>query len=226
MLPLTGKTLKLKLMAAEASVDSECAQRWHKTHRATNYPSRKVVHVHSHTKPPTTGVQKSLVSSISCMTCELSDYTARGFWASDVQRCSKSPALIPEKREYKGAGDPWHYNQNNLKWSSNTTEGYAAATQRLEKAVEWKWLKLDKWLCQCKILGNQNRSLVLGRIIAMTTLVPRCRQPLQVALGFSRHWPWKSYKTLLKMVKDQHTEIRVEPPSILESRCSALSSQG
>ena len=88
MLPITGKTLKLKLMAAEASVDSECAQRWHKTHRATNYPSRKVVHVQSHTKPPTTGVQKSLVSSISCMKCELSDYTARGFWASDVQRCS------------------------------------------------------------------------------------------------------------------------------------------
>ena len=59
-------------------------------------------------EPPTTGVQKSLVSSISCMKCELSDYTARGFWASDVQRCSKSPALIPKKREYKGAGDPWH----------------------------------------------------------------------------------------------------------------------
>ena len=55
----------------------------------------------------------------------------------DVQ----SPALIPKKREYQGAGDPWHYNQNNLKSSSNTTEGYTAATQRLKKAVEWKWLR-------------------------------------------------------------------------------------
>ena len=63
----------------------------------------------------------------------------------------------------------------------------------------------------------------------MTTPVPGCRQPVQVAqiwvFRFSRHRSWESYKTLLKMFKYQNTEMGVEPSSILESRCSALSSQ-
>ena len=52
---------------------------------------------------------------------------------------------------------------------------------------------------------------------------------MQVAQTWvSRHRSWEPYKTLLillKMFKYQHTEMGVEPPSILESRCSALSSQ-
>ena len=54
-------------------------------------------------------------------------------------RCLKSPALIPEEREYQGAGARGiRKNQKYLKWSSNTTEGYAAATQRHKKAVDGK----------------------------------------------------------------------------------------
>ena len=144
MLPITGKNAKT--IARGGGSQCRLRVRAKVTQNPSSYklPFKKG---RPCPEPPTTGVQKSLVSSISCMTCELSDYTARGFWASDVQRCSKSPALIPEKREYQGAGDPWHYNQNNLKSSSNTTEGYTAATQRLKKAVEWKWLKLDRWFC-------------------------------------------------------------------------------
>ena len=79
------------------------------------------------------------------MKCNMLDYTARGFWASDVQ--SHQPWFQKNANTKVQETLDIRKNQNNLKWSSNTTKGYAAATQRHKKAVESKRLKLDGWFC-------------------------------------------------------------------------------
>ena len=71
------------------------------------------------------------------------DYTAKGFWASDVQ--SHQPWFQKNANTKVQETLDIRKNQKNLKWSSNTTKGYAAATQRHKKAVESKRLKLDGW---------------------------------------------------------------------------------
>ena len=76
------------------------------TRSYTIYPWKKIVSPEPH-KATDTSHSKVLgfVSHLHEMHCESLDYTAKGFGASDVQ---KPPALIPEKREYQGAGAPWH----------------------------------------------------------------------------------------------------------------------
>ena len=70
------------------------------------------------------------------MKCNVLDYTAIGFWASDVQ--SHQPWFQKNVNTKVQKTLDIRKNQNNLKWSSNTTEGYAAATQRHNKAVDGK----------------------------------------------------------------------------------------
>ena len=70
------------------------------------------------------------------MKCNVLYYTAKGFWASDVQ--SHQPWFQKNVNTKVQETLDIRKNQNNLKWSSNTTEGYAAATQRHKKAVDRK----------------------------------------------------------------------------------------
>ena len=147
------------------------------TRSYTIYPWKKIVSPEPH-KATDTSHSKVLgfVTQLHEMQCESLDYTAEGFGASDVQ--SHQPWFQENVNIKVQEPHGIRKNQSNLKKSSNTTEGYAAATLRHKKAVDCKWLKLDRWFYGfVQVRFWETETGLLYYVIAMITLVPRCRRP-------------------------------------------------
>ena len=141
--------VKLLLTAAEASVDSEFAQVWHKAQRALKSTLRKRSSMSRATQSHGQLAFKSpwfLVSVAWNARCWITQPEGSGLQMFKVTSLDSRKTWIPRCRR------PLTLERTKTTWNDlvtllRATQQPRRDTRKRKKAVDWKWLKLDGWFC-------------------------------------------------------------------------------